>query len=74
MAGDCCRRLLLLDIEPVLAAPPIFRSRPCTAWQANPLSQLPPEFVMGVVKAAAFPLDAWFDDASMQSWLAMEFW
>ena len=42
--------------------------------QATPLSQLPLEYVLAVIAAAAFPLYAWFDDASKQSWLAAEFW
>lgn len=42
--------------------------------QATPLSQMPLGFVLAVTAAAAFPLDAWFDEESKESWLAAEFW
>ena len=44
------------------------------ALQANPLSHMPLGFVMAVIAAAAFPLEAWFDDESKETWLASEFW
>ncbi|KAI7837349.1 hypothetical protein COHA_008790 [Chlorella ohadii] len=42
--------------------------------QATPLSPLPHTFVLAVIAAAAFPLNAWFDAASMEDWRAAEFW
>lgn len=35
---------------------------------------MPLGFIMAVIAAAAFPLEAWFDDDSKQNWLASEFW
>ncbi|PRW45110.1 glycine oxidase isoform X1 isoform A [Chlorella sorokiniana] len=58
-------------------APVKRRSRASSSSSAaapTPLSHLPHGFVLAVLAAAAFPLEAWFDEASITDWLAAEFW
>lgn len=64
----------LAVLSAVLRKPPAHLLTSTATLQASPLSHLPHGLVLAVIAAAAIPLDAWFDETSMQDWLASEFY
>ncbi|KAI7843745.1 hypothetical protein COHA_002643 [Chlorella ohadii] len=73
LTGDNRLLWMLVEGEPWSPAdhrywPPAFKAA------ASLLSHLPHGLVLAVIAAAAFPLDAWFDEASKKDWLASEFY
>ncbi len=77
MGGACNRLRSGMQLQPAVLLLMLLTcpaALPLPRPQATPLSPLPHAFVLAVIAAVAFPLNAWFDAASMEDWRAAEFW